>query len=136
MSTRDYRLIYLLKRAFFRLADELGRALAPYEIDFRELATLMVIDRDEPLSQHEVSRRLDVDRTTMVALVDALEGKELVTRRPDPADRRRNIVELTAKGRQVLPQAVKAADEVERRFLDPVAEHDAERLRAALRALL
>ena len=64
----------------------------------RELAVLTVLAGDEPASQQQAAQRLGVDRTTMVALVDALEGKGLVQRHADAADRRRNVVELTAAG--------------------------------------
>jgi len=97
------RLGYLLKHAYLALADASAEALAPLGIDGRELAVLAVLAAHDPLSQLEVAGRLGVDRTTMVALVDTLETKQLVARRRSPHDRRRNIVELTATGREVLP---------------------------------
>jgi DNA-binding MarR family transcriptional regulator len=71
----------------------------------------------------------------MVAFLDALEDKELVARRPDPDDRRRNVVVLTAKGTDTLKSATAASDAAERRFLAPLAAADATRFRAALQAV-
>lgn len=136
MSTEDYRLAYLLKRAFYGLSELTEAALAPLGIDGREFAVLHVLGKQQPLSQQDSARQLKVDRTTMVALVDGLEEKRLVARHPDPADRRRNIVELTMSGRETLQAATKAADEAEGRFLDPLSESDVEKLRAVLRELL
>src|SRR6266704_7192861 len=81
------RLGYLLKHAQLRLAELTSSAMAPFGISGRECAVLIVIDDRAPLSQQEVARRLAVDRTTMVALIDDLESKGLVQRRPDPDDR-------------------------------------------------
>src|SRR5690242_11885199 len=89
------RLGYLLKHTQLRLTEQAGPALAPFGLDARELAVLAVLAAGRPLSQLEAAGRLGVDRTTMVALVDALEGKGLVERRRSEEDRRRNVVELT-----------------------------------------
>ncbi|MER6139168.1 MarR family transcriptional regulator [Streptomyces sparsogenes] len=130
------RLGYLLKHAYLRLSEESARALAPYGIDGRELAVLAVLDAHEELSQLEAAGKLGIDRTTMVALVDALEGKELVERRRSPQDRRKNIVRLTPIGRERLREAEVARQEMERRFLAPLSGSDATLLVRALRSLV
>jgi DNA-binding MarR family transcriptional regulator len=130
------RLGYLLKHVQLRLAGESARALAPFGIDGRELAVLVVLAAQNPLSQLEAAGRLGVDRTTMVALVDALERKGLVERRRSPQDRRRNTVQLTPTGRDCLHRAEQARAEMERRFLAPLAPADAEQLVRALQTLV
>jgi len=130
------RLGYLLKHAQLRLAELNAQALAPYGITGRELAVLVVLGAGEPPSQQQAAVRLGIDRTTMVGFVDTLEGKGLVARRADPDDRRRNVVALTAEGRDVLRRATKASDEAERRFLAPLSRTAAEQLRRALRQVV
>ena len=130
------RLGYLLKHAQLLLGELTAAALAPYGMTGRELAVLLVLARSEPASQQQAAQRLGVDRTTMVGLLDALEKKGLVARRPDAEDRRRNVVVLTATGQQTLRAATRASDEAERRFLAPLAEPAAQQLKAALQALL
>lgn len=130
------RLGYLLKHAYLRLTEESARALAPHGIDGRELAVLAVLDAHDELSQLEAAGKLGIDRTTMVALVDALEGKELVERRRSPQDRRKNIVQLTPAGRERLRDAESAREEMERRFLAPLSSPDATLLVRALQSLV
>lgn len=130
------RLGYLLKHAQLRLFEMTAAALAPYGVNGRELAVLVVLAGCEPASQQQAARRLGVDRTTMVALVDALEAKGLVARRPDAGDRRRNVVELTAAGRDTLDRGSRAGDDAERRFLAPLTPSAAKQLKDALRALI
>jgi DNA-binding MarR family transcriptional regulator len=129
------RLAYLLKRAQLGLAGLHDELLAPFGIDHRELALLLFLDAREPESQQQAARRLGVDRTTMVGLIDALEGRGLVARRPDPADRRRNVIEITGAGRRTLRQATRASDKAEQRLLADLDADEAARLRDLLRRL-
>lgn len=130
------RLGYLLKHAQLRLGELTMAALAPYGINGRELAVLLSLAGGEPASQQEAAHRLGVDRTTMVALLDALEAKGLVARHPHAGDRRRNVVELTPAGKRTLRAATEASDAAEQRFLAPLTEPAARQLRAALQALV
>ncbi|MEZ0092953.1 MarR family winged helix-turn-helix transcriptional regulator [Streptacidiphilus sp. EB129] len=130
------RLGYLLKHVQLRLAEASAPALAPFGIDGRELAVLVVLAAEYPLSQLEAAGRLSVDRTTMVALVDALEEKGLVERRRSPQDRRRNTVQLTPAGEDCLRDAEHARTEMERQFLAPLSPSDASQLVRALQTLV
>ncbi|WP_017933086.1 MarR family winged helix-turn-helix transcriptional regulator [Nocardioides sp. Iso805N] len=126
------RLTYLLKYALLEL-DRLHEAhLESFGINARELAVLLLLADREPESQQQAAQRLRVDRTTMVGLLDALEAKSLVVRRPDAADRRRNVVELTDHGRATLEKATRASDEAERQLLAGLGEADAASLRQLL----
>lgn len=127
---------YLLKHAHLRLEAATAQALQPFGIDPRALGVLRVLASREPTSQQEVAQLLSVDRTTMVALLDALEGQGIVARRPQTADRRRNVVELTKSGRQVFQQAQKAAEEAEQHFLGPLDQPAAQQMREALHVVV
>ena len=129
------RLGYLLKHVWLRLGELTTAALSPYGLIGRELAVLLVLASGEPASQQDAARRLGVDRTTMVGLVDALEAKGLVARHAHAEDRRKNVVELTPAGRTTLRAAMAASEEAERQFLAPLAGPDAQQFRDALRAL-
>ena len=126
------RLAYLFKHAE-RLISELHvEALAPFNIHSRDLGVLLIIDRFEPASQQQVAERLGVDRTTMVAIIDALEAKGIIARRPDAQDRRRNVVELTPAGQDLLRRATAASDAAEAELLAPLAPEEGEQLRDLL----
>jgi len=126
---------YLLKHAQLRLAELSRAALVPFGISGRELAVLIAIDDRASQSQQEVARRMAVDRTTMVALIDGLEDKGLVQRQQDPDDRRKNVVVLTDTGRATLKQATAATREAERRLLRSLSDDESAMLRKALQAI-
>jgi DNA-binding MarR family transcriptional regulator len=126
---------YLLKHAQLRLAELSQAALAPFRISGRELAVLIAIEDRVSQSQQEVARRMAVDRTTMVALIDDLEDKGLVQRQQDPDDRRKNVVGLTDAGRTTLRQANAATREAERRFLGALSDDESAMLKKALQTI-
>jgi len=130
------RLGYLLKHAQQALYELTAAALEPYGINGRELAVLMVLAGREPASQQQAAQRLGIDRTTMVAILDTLEGKGLVSRHPHADDRRRNVVELTDVGQDTLKRAKEAGDAAERTFLAPLSDAAAEDLRESLQAVV
>jgi DNA-binding MarR family transcriptional regulator len=127
---------YLLKHASLELTALTDAALSPLGIDSKDFGALRMLARREPSSQLQVAQSLGIDRTSMVSLLDALEGKGLVSRRPDPNDRRRNVVELTDRGAQTWTDGEAAYREAERTFLAPVGRRDADDLRTTLRTLL
>ncbi|RFU42828.1 MarR family transcriptional regulator [Actinomadura logoneensis] len=130
------RLGYLLKHVQARLAEESARALEPFGVSGRELAVLAVLGESRPISQLEGAGRLGVDRTTMVGLVDRLERRGLVERRRSEQDRRKNVVALTPDGEDLLRRAEEARRRMERAFLEPLGDAEAERFVRLLRLLL
>ena len=126
------RLTYLLKHALVDLEELHQERLATSGVNARELAVLLLLDGREPESQQQAASRLGVDRTTMVALLDALEDKGLVSRRPDAYDRRRNVVALTDAGGATLARAIRASDEAEQQLLAGLDEAESATLRELL----
>ena len=127
---------YLLKHVQLRFSELTAAALAPAGINGSEAAVLRTIDTPNPLAQGEIARRMGIDRTTMVALIDDLQERGLVQRRQDPDDRRRNVVELTDLGQDITRQAARAGEQAERTFLSPLSAGEAQQFKKTLRALL
>ena len=78
-----------------------------------------------PDSQAALGRRSGIDRSDMVALMSDLVAADLVERRPDEDDRRRNVVTITAAGRRrlrALDAAVERAQEQLVGQLRPVSD--------------
>jgi DNA-binding MarR family transcriptional regulator len=136
VSADELRLGHVLKLVQQRFVEQVSVALAPLQITPREWGTLVSLDDAAPLSQAEVAQRAAIDRTTMVGVVDDLEAKGLVERRPHASDRRKNALVLTDRGREVRARAAERVDEAERAFLATLGEDDARRLKRALHELL
>jgi DNA-binding MarR family transcriptional regulator len=70
----------------------------------------------EPLTPTEVSARLTVTSATVTGLVDTLEKRGLIRRRPHPDDRRSVLLEITADGRRLLDELLPELIEHEKRW--------------------
>ena len=114
-------------RAAARLAD-LG--LAP-----KEYGALSVLVAEGPLTQQQLGRRTGIDRTTMVAIADALEDKGFAVRERSPADRRAYALRVTGPGRRTLGRATRAIERAEEEFLGPLSERQRAQLKSMLRRL-
>lgn len=98
----------------------------------RGYQVMSVANGDECSNQATIATRLGIDRTVMTYLVDDLEKAGLVTRRPDPADRRARQVVLTAKGNKAFAAASDRIAQVERTVLGSLSDSDAELFRRLL----
>jgi DNA-binding MarR family transcriptional regulator len=76
--------------------------LAPGGLRPRHLIALRLLSEHGPVSQHGLADSLRLDPTNVVGLLNELEDRLLVTRRRDPADRRRHIVALSRRGEDEL----------------------------------
>jgi DNA-binding MarR family transcriptional regulator len=73
-------------------------ALEPFGIRPRHVAALIELrDRGE-LTQQSLCGQLHLDPTNLVAILNELEQRGYATRRRDPEDRRRHLVEISKKG--------------------------------------
>ena len=62
---------------------------------------LVQLDPEHPVSQRQLAERLHCDPSTVVDPTDRLERSGMVVRRPNPADRRVNVLTLTDRGKAV-----------------------------------
>lgn len=83
-------------------------------------------------NQAGIATRLGIDRTVMTYLVDDLERAGLVSRRPDPADRRARQVVLTEEGEIVLAATSRRIRSVEADVLGALTTEEAEVFRRLL----
>jgi DNA-binding MarR family transcriptional regulator len=101
-------------------------ALEPFGIRPRHVAALIELrDRGE-LTQQSLCGQLHLDPTNLVAILNELEERGYATRRRDPGDRRRHLVEVSKKGIAVIDKVSEVMDGVEADLLaglDP-AERD------------
>ncbi len=129
------------------LESELGWSLHRVSTAFRQSALTAVVDlpggprgyqvlvaveEGPPSSQLALAHRLGIDKTAMTYLVIDLEGAGLVTRRPDPADRRVRHVVVTPAGRSALDSARRALRVVEDRLLSGLGPEEGSQLRHLL----
>jgi DNA-binding MarR family transcriptional regulator len=109
-----------------------GDALSEVGITARQLGILTVLETEGPHSQQSLAEWMRLDRTTMVALIDALEGPGFVRRERNPDDRRAYLLQTTAAGRRVQQRGMKLLLRAEERFLATLSAGERVQLRELL----
>ncbi len=89
-----------------------------------------------PASQADLGRRGGLDRSDVVATVNELADRGFVERRPDPADRRRNIVNITPSGEAHLRHLDQVLGQAQDALLAPLSAAEREELARMLNAVL
>jgi DNA-binding MarR family transcriptional regulator len=85
---------------------------------------LAALDEWGPASQAALGRGTGIDRSDVTAALVDLEERGLVRRDVNQADRRRNIVSITAAGTGQLEALDTVLDGIQERLLGPLSEDD------------
>ena len=96
-----------IMRAQQILLAELDSLLRPYALTFAryEALVLLTFSRRGALPLRVIGERLMVHPTSVTNIISRLEGQQLVIRRPNPADGRGTLAEITEAGRAVVQRA-------------------------------
>jgi DNA-binding MarR family transcriptional regulator len=113
-----------------------NRALAEFNLKERSYSVLILADSGLEPTQRELADFLSLDPSQIVALVDELEKRKLVTRAPGKQDRRAKTVTATAAGSKLLGEARQAAAQAEAQALERLSADESETMRALLRKAL
>jgi DNA-binding MarR family transcriptional regulator len=97
---------------------------------------LVVLAEEGPAPQQTVGERIEIDKSTMVVVVDELEELGLVERRRNPQNRRAYELTLTETGLKRLSEVEPVVEEVEEAALAPLDEARRTQLRELLLSLL
>ncbi|MEU4967080.1 MarR family transcriptional regulator [Streptomyces smyrnaeus] len=99
-------------------------------------AVLASLQEYGPGSQAELSRRSGIYRSDMVGVLKELAERDLVERVPDPDDRRRNVITISARGRRRLRHLDKILDDLHDELLAPLSTAERDQFLQLLTRLL
>ena len=129
-----------LSEAFRAVAHELRmrsrETLAPWDIAPSHFRAMGVLTAHGLMRLSELSDHLRIAPRSTTEVVDALEDRGLVQRKPDPTDRRATLVELTPAGKQMSESIRDARTADGERFFKDLTPADRESLRRILRKLV
>jgi DNA-binding MarR family transcriptional regulator len=128
-------LSFLLDHTSHVLRSKMSAALAEIGLTAR-MHCVLVHALEEERTQIQLAEIGDMDKTTMVVTVDALEKAGLAERRPSSTDRRARIIAVTDEGARVAEQSQKIVDRVHRDALATLPGGDREALLRALKHLV
>jgi DNA-binding MarR family transcriptional regulator len=113
---------FLLSSLGHAVAAQFSARLAPLGLEPRQFALLRRVASLEGGSQQALGELLGIPPSRMVALVDELEARSLLERRPSPSDRRAHALHLTTAGKRLLTKATALAAAFEVELTQDLAE--------------
>jgi MarR family transcriptional regulator for hemolysin len=128
-------LSFLLDHSSHVLRTQMSAALAEIGLTAR-MHCVLVHALEEERTQAQLAEIGDMDKTTMVVTVDALEEAGLAERRPSSRDRRARIIAVTEEGARIAEQSQQIVDGVHQRALAALPEEARDALLNALNLLV
>ncbi len=102
-----------LRLAYVAISRHFAAAMAHLDLTQKQTGVLWLIGENPGVSQITLATELDMDRASMMAIIDRLELRQLLVRERSKQDGRRQELYLTPKGRKVLVQTKAALAEHE-----------------------
>ena len=127
-------LLYLVKQVELAVRSHLDNLLRPAGLTALQYTALTVLERHPDMSAAQLARNSFVTAQSMADMITALEGRGLIERHRDQADRRRLVVALTSAGRELLDDYRDQVAALEERMLAGLSNGETSRLRHSLHA--
>ena len=122
-----------LRMASVALYRDFVSAMEGVDLTQRQVATLFLIAANPGTPQVAIAQHLGADRATIMAMVDRLEMRGLITRERSKADRRRQELFVTKLGEKTLATVKTRIAEHEKRFTARLTPAEVEVLTNLLR---
>ena len=118
----------MLSSLGYAVSRRFHEVLGPLELEPGEFALLRAVSASAGEPQSALAERLHISPSWMVAVVDELESRKLLERRPHERDRRVRNLHLTATGTKLLRQAERQAQQFDLQVTDPLSDAELEQL--------
>jgi len=119
---------FMLSSLGFAISRRFHQVLGPLELEPGEFALLRAVAANEGEAQNALAERLHISPSWMVAVVDELETRGLLERKPHARDRRVRNRHLTAAGKKLMRKAERQAEQFDRQVTEPLSEAELQQL--------
>ncbi|HZG17785.1 MAG TPA: MarR family transcriptional regulator [Candidatus Bathyarchaeia archaeon] len=123
---------FILNNTGRRVTQLLNLHLQPHEITTEQFSLLRRLNEQDGISQKELAKRVGKDQTNITRILDQLERKGLVIRKPNQEDRRSFLAYVTDEGRALDEILVPIEQEVIRKVLADLSEENVRHLKTLL----
>ena len=112
------RFFYLLQKAEQKLKTYLKNEFKNQGINITpaQMAVLFLLQKNNTRPMSSLSEALELDNSAVTRLVDRLEKSALVTRLPNPEDRREFLVSISSRGKKESEAALAVIEKTNRHF--------------------
>jgi MarR family transcriptional repressor of mepA len=119
-----FRLIHM------EFVHHMREALEQNDLTYSQMMILKYLDKNEgrKIDQKELCDALNVTHPTMVGLLTRMEEKDIVVRGKDPDNRRRRVISLGARGREIVENQRRERRENDARLVDGFSDEEKKEL--------
>jgi DNA-binding MarR family transcriptional regulator len=129
-------LAFLLSQVGIHASRRFAERIAAVDLNPPLFRVLNLVAAAEGQSQQAIGAAIEIPASRMVALVDELEQRGLVERRPNPEDRRVRALYLTPTGKRCLERGRKIAKQHEEELTEGMSPADRKRIVALLQKIV
>lgn len=126
---------YNIRRAQIALWRDFTRSVAEGEVRPGVFSVLSLASSNPGIAQIEIAQQLDIDKASVVALIDWLENQGWVARKRSATDRRRHEISVTAAGQKAYKSLKREMIDHEKKFSARFSESERKQLIALLQRL-
>lgn len=127
---------HLIRRAHQRASATFMTILADHNFTPTQFFALARLRERGELSQNRLGRLTAMDPATIQGVTRRLYGRGYIERAPDPNDRRRMVLKLSAEGHTMVERLLDGIDEVSGQILAPLAPDEREQFRSLLKRIV
>jgi DNA-binding MarR family transcriptional regulator len=118
------------------LVKRISGLIQPYDLSPASGLVLSILaDSKSPLPPNRIADRLILSRATVTGLIDSLEKRRYVSRRPHPSDRRMLMIEITEAGKEVAKTFRPIVHQHQKLWLEVLSDKEQQQLIDSLQRL-
>jgi DNA-binding MarR family transcriptional regulator len=110
--------ILYLKRTYIIMRKELDVRLSKYNLTTSQFEVLGYLYQSGGMEQQKLQHNSGITSATLTGILDKLENRTYIMRKPSHTDGRANVVTLTKLGYEVFVQLIDLIHEFENEMLD------------------
>lgn len=111
----------LIKNTWQKLSRYYNQRLSSYDLSVPKALLLLEISPEKGENPKSLASKLDLENSSMTGLLDRLEKKDLIERRPDPHDRRGILIFLTPAGLTARGKIKLLVEELDRKLQEALS---------------
>lgn len=126
---------YNIRRAQIALWRDFTRSVAEGEVRPGVFSVLSLASSNPGIAQIDIANQLDIDKASVVALIDWLENQGWVARKRSQSDRRRHEISVTPAGQKAYKSLKREMVQHEKKFIERFTEAERKQLISLLQRL-
>lgn len=94
---------FMLSKAAQQVTRQARQVLAPHNVTPVQYAVLKTLANAGPIGGVEIGKRVVLDSASVTGVLDRMESQGLVERRPNPNDRRAQLIVMSSRAEDLMP---------------------------------